>query len=136
MQKSFYRVSIKALVIKDGRLLLVQEPDGRWELPGGGIDIGETTEKCLKRELKEELGATISKIDDRPLYVWQQETKKKGEIIERFFLGYPVELKNEKFKITTEAIAIGWFTKNELSRANLHINIKQIAKLFDPKDFK
>ncbi|OQA36359.1 MAG: Nucleoside triphosphatase NudI [Parcubacteria group bacterium ADurb.Bin326] len=134
MQKTFYRVSIKALVIKKGKVLLVQEPDGRWELPGGGMDSGETPEQCLKRELKEELGATPAKISDRPACVWSQEVEKKGELINRLFLAYSVKLKSENFKITEEAIAIGWFTKKEMTKINLHINIKKFAKLYNPKD--
>jgi hypothetical protein len=54
----FYRVSVKALVFdRDGRLLVVQEPDGLWEVPGGGWEHGESFEKCLARELAEEIMA-------------------------------------------------------------------------------
>lgn len=134
MQKAFYRVSIKALILKKDKILLVQEPDGRWELPGGGMDFGETPKKCLKRELKEELGATSSQISDKPTYVWTQEVEKKGEIINRLFLAYPVKLKSEKFKITEEAVAIGWFNKKEMAKINLHINTRKFAKLFNPKN--
>jgi ADP-ribose pyrophosphatase YjhB (NUDIX family) len=54
----FYRVSVKALVFdRDGRLLVVQEPDGLWEVPGGGWEHGESFEECLARELAEEIMA-------------------------------------------------------------------------------
>ncbi len=47
----YYRVSIKALVLDEKRtkFLLVQEKDGRWELPGGGLDHGEKIHEALKR---------------------------------------------------------------------------------------
>jgi 8-oxo-dGTP pyrophosphatase MutT (NUDIX family) len=36
----FYRVSIKALVLDEqGRFLLCREDNGKWELPGGGLDF-------------------------------------------------------------------------------------------------
>jgi 8-oxo-dGTP diphosphatase len=50
-----------AVIEKDGRILIAKrrigdQHGGRWEFPGGKIDLGETPEECLKRELKEELG--------------------------------------------------------------------------------
>lgn len=50
-----------ALVDSDGRVLVQQRPPGRsmaglWEFPGGKIEVGETAEAALIRELREELG--------------------------------------------------------------------------------
>ena len=54
-------VSAVALVDADGRVLIAQRPEGKamaglWEFPGGKIELGETPEVALVRELKEELG--------------------------------------------------------------------------------
>ena len=53
-----YRISIKALIYNDAGKILVVKEDGRplWDLPGGGMDYGETFELALKRELYEEVG--------------------------------------------------------------------------------
>lgn len=54
---SLIRVTLKAVILDDrGRILVVKER-GRdwWDIPGGGIDHGETIEQALKRELYEEV---------------------------------------------------------------------------------
>lgn len=53
-----YRISMKGIVIDDsGRVLVVKE-SGRsgWDLPGGGMDHGETIKQALAREMNEEVG--------------------------------------------------------------------------------
>lgn len=132
--ENFFRVSAKAIVVKDDKILLVQEPDGRWELPGGGIDASETIEQALKRELKEELDASISKIAKKPLYIWTQEREKKGVKYNCLFLGYEVKVKSLKFKKTKEAIKAEFFTKKDMQKLNLHINLTKFKKLYNPKD--
>ncbi|WP_417583566.1 (deoxy)nucleoside triphosphate pyrophosphohydrolase [Pelagibacterium sp.] len=50
-----------ALVDADRRVLIAQRPQGKqlaglWEFPGGKLEVGETPEAALIRELEEELG--------------------------------------------------------------------------------
>lgn len=51
---------VTGLIQKDGKVLLGKRPTGnslagQWEFPGGKIELGETPEEALKRELREEL---------------------------------------------------------------------------------
>jgi ADP-ribose pyrophosphatase YjhB (NUDIX family) len=56
------RVSVKAVIIAGGSVLLVRNTDDRGDwylLPGGGQDHGETLEDALRRECREEIGAGV-----------------------------------------------------------------------------
>jgi A/G-specific adenine glycosylase len=53
-----------AVLRRNGKVLLAKRPSkgllgGMWEFPGGKMDEDETLQKCLMREIREELGAEI-----------------------------------------------------------------------------
>jgi len=57
-------VGVGAVIVESGRVLLVKrkyEPlAGRWSLPGGAVEVGETLEACLVREMAEETGLAVA----------------------------------------------------------------------------
>ena len=66
-QKKGLRVRVAALIRNNrGEILLIQQSKKNsqyWLLPGGGIEFGETSEKALKRELKEELDLDVKSFE-------------------------------------------------------------------------
>ena len=56
-------VGVGAVIVQDGQVLIVKrkyEPlAGQWSLPGGGVELGETLEDSIVREMLEETGLDI-----------------------------------------------------------------------------
>lgn len=57
------RVAVGAVVIHSHRILLVkrgkQPAEGEWAIPGGSVELGETLQAAVEREIHEETGITI-----------------------------------------------------------------------------
>ena len=54
------KIDTRAAIFKDGRILLVQESDGRWALPGGWCDVDQSVMDNTIKEVKEEAGLDVS----------------------------------------------------------------------------
>lgn len=55
------KVDVRAVVIQQGKILLVQERlDGKWSIPGGWAEPGLTLRENLIKEMEEEAGLTVA----------------------------------------------------------------------------
>lgn len=77
-----FEVSLKAFIVRGGRVLLVRESDtGWWELPGGRIDVGEEWEAhaaVLAREIREELGPDLRVTFGPEAVTWTRQRPTDG----------------------------------------------------------
>lgn len=55
-----HAVSVKAVLVHGGRVLLLKNERDEWELPGGRLEHGESPAECVVREVAEETGLAIS----------------------------------------------------------------------------
>ncbi len=94
---TYERTSVRAIVKKDNQYLFVQEHHHRgYEFPGGGVEIGETDQEALSRELIEETGYRIRQ--DSMEYVGSVKIIRKGKQEDKFVMiarYYYCELENK-----------------------------------------
>lgn len=130
--QNYYRTSVKALVLDEQkRFLLTKESDGRWELPGGGLDHGETPQQCLKREIKEEMSIEVTSVNSQPSYFYTDRHWKYEWISNAVF---ETTLAHLNFTPSDECTEVRFFTKEEARKEELFPNVKVFLSLFEPKN--
>jgi 8-oxo-dGTP pyrophosphatase MutT (NUDIX family) len=78
-QPHLFPVSVKGVVIRDRRVLLLRNERDEWELPGGKLDLGEEPARCVAREIAEEVGWQIA---TGPLLdVWQYHIRDGVDVL-------------------------------------------------------
>jgi ADP-ribose pyrophosphatase YjhB (NUDIX family) len=116
---TFYRVSVKALVFDQAhRLLVMQNQDGTWELPGGGWEHLETLDQCLRREVREELGVGVNRVDTATIHpcVGHAPTARYPWLK----LAMNVELASQDFTLDARTRATRYVTSAEFRALPMH----------------
>ncbi len=126
LPKSFYRVSIKGLILSEDRkkFVVALEKSGYWELPGGGMDFPETPENCLRREIREEMGLIVTNISKQPVHVLVGENLNGTRSMN---IVYEIELKDLNFTPSDECLEIRFISPDEIDSINAFRNVRELA---------
>jgi len=64
--RAILRAAVRAVIQRGRELLMVYSSNvGDYKFPGGGVDLGESHEQALARELLEECGASLLSVDGK-----------------------------------------------------------------------
>lgn len=113
------RAATTAAVFDDqGRLLLQRRTDnGNWCLPGGSMEIGETAEESIVREVKEETGydAEVKRLTG--IYSDPELTTisyPNGDVAAYVSLTFECRVLGGEPMLSDETSEVGWFSAREL----------------------
>ena len=122
--KALPRLVVCAILIRDGKVLLERRApagvaglDGKWDLPGGKVECGETPESAIQREIKEELGITVhpmKMIPWLPISTWKYPD---GEERHWILAAYVCSIESENDPVLSDTLR--WFTLDEVNRIDI-----------------
>ena len=126
------KVDVRAAVFRDERILLVKErSDGRWTLPGGWADVGESPRSAAEREVREESGFEVRAVKLAAVYDRNRHVEKPFmfDIWKLFFV---CELLGGSARSSLETEAVEFFRPQELPPLSTgRSTAAQIAHMFE-----
>ena len=125
--------SIEIIRNAEGKILLqkradpdVPTADGKWELPGGKINPGETPEDAIVRECREETGYTVAltrKIRASRNQTWEKKDGSKLLTHAICFEARPIEEGPRPFDAKVSDVR--WFTEDEINSLDLLRGVRE-----------
>jgi 8-oxo-dGTP pyrophosphatase MutT (NUDIX family) len=108
-------IAVAGVVVRDGKLLLVQDTHGFWAGVGGWIEEGESPDEAIVREFREELGVEAEVVRTlRPFVAWNVPRSDSPLHFVLFF--FEVRPGSGDFKLQeSEVLAYRWADPDELS---------------------
>lgn len=112
-----FPVSVKGVLLIEGKAVLVRNDRVEWELPGGRIEIGETPEETLEREFEEELAVEVEALGIIDSYLFEVFPGKHV-----FIVTYGCRLRGEfKPALSEEHSAFGLYAPGDLGAIKLPV---------------
>ena len=132
MQSSDYRISIKALILDKTRtkFLAIKNDKGKWNLPGGGIDPGETIEECVKREVMEETGLRVTFVASKESY-FISGARNDGVLTALPF--HITSVADFNYTKTPDCVEMRFIEAKDMKDLDFYRPVNQFGELFDPK---
>lgn len=114
------KVVQRGILLREGgegtEALVLRNPDGTWELPGGKVEYGETAYESLEREVYEETGLSVTEAEPVETAVRKLKKKKKRG---KFAVVYRCAFDGREVDISDEHVGFAWRGASEIEETNL-----------------
>ena len=127
------KIAVAAVAFDDqDRVLLAKrgrEPAmGRWSVPGGKVELGETLAQACAREMLEETGLDV-RVGERVAVVERIGQDESGGVSYHYVIhDYLVEIIGGTLAAASDASEVGWFTLGELDSMPVTDGLEQVLK--------
>ena len=128
------KLDSRSVCFRDNKILLVQEMNGKWSIPGGWVDENLTIRQNLVKEAYEEAGAKV-----KPKFLIMLHDWKSHISLNKNLLAFQIvkvfcfcELLDINFKPNSETLSYGFYSLDNLPNLALEKNnYEQISNCFD-----
>jgi len=131
------KVDVRGAVMRDGKILLIQEQtDGRWAMPGGWADLGNSPASVAEREVWEESGFRVKA--EKVVAVLDANRIEPFEFYHAYKLIFLCRLLEGEPRLSHETLAVDFFELDRLPplssyRTNEAMLREVFAHLEDPQ---
>jgi ADP-ribose pyrophosphatase YjhB (NUDIX family) len=111
-------VGVGGVVVRDGRALLVRRGKpplyGRWVVPGGTVELGETLEEALVREIREETGLDVEPVE--VLTVFDRIERDGDEVAYHYVIvDYLCRWQSGEASSSSDALDVAWVRREDMA---------------------
>ncbi|MFI5125752.1 MAG: NUDIX hydrolase [Candidatus Acidiferrales bacterium] len=125
-------IAVGGVVVSGARALLIrraQPPlEGRWSIPGGLLELGETIAQGIERELMEEAGVQVRALELIEIYEKVLRLPNQPPQYHFVILDYLCEFLGGNALAGSDVTDVAWSTEDELDRFNLTTEAKRVVK--------
>jgi 8-oxo-dGTP diphosphatase len=121
-------VAVGGVAVLDGAVLLIQRATdphaGKWSIPGGHVEAGETLADAVERELREETGLSVR---CGPLLGWVERI---GPGYHFVILDFTVEVSDDPAGVVagSDAGAVAWVPLEEVPTLSLVDGVEEFLR--------
>jgi 8-oxo-dGTP diphosphatase len=128
------RVAVVFLVDPEGRILMQHRAatakisPNQWALPGGKIEVGETPDEAARREVIEETGLTVERVE----HFWsgtRPSVAEAGEVVEMHVFSAPTDARQEDV-VLGEGQAMVFVAPDDARARDLGVTAKIVVPMF------
>ena len=128
-------VGVGAVIVEEGQILLEKrknEPSkNKWSIPGGLVEVGETLEQAVVREVEEETCLECKK-DERPRLidvVDNIDLYQNGKVKYHFvIIDFQVRVKDTIFQVASDAEDLRWVPFDQVETYDLTSSFRLFFK--------
>ncbi|MBM3151423.1 MAG: NUDIX hydrolase [Chloroflexi bacterium] len=126
------KIDVRGAVIRDGKILLVQEKsDGKWCMPGGWADVGDLPSAMVRREVQEESGFEVKVDKLTAVYDANRVPGAQMEFYHAYKLIFLCAITGGEARPSNETLAVDFFKPDNLPLlSNYRTSRQMIEEVF------